>query len=104
MPGRLRHEVVLALDGVVHHSFDREQAGLQLAFERRIGDVEPHQRTNNPCAAWWARSSTGCGMMPSTTVTARPSATDAAVSALGMAMVGPSPAGSLKNISTITRT
>src|SRR4051812_38355867 len=93
---------VVALHRVAHQLLDGAQPTLQLPVERWVSDVEPHQRTNRPWAAWWARSRTGCGTMPSTTVTARPSATEADVRALGIAMVGASAAGSLKNIRTIT--
>lgn len=58
-------------------------------------------RTNTP--AWPARSRKYCGAMPSTSVTATPTAIAVMVSGDGTATVGPSGRGSLKNISTMTR-
>ena len=58
--------------------------------------------TNICDAARPARSSTGCGSTPSTTVAVRPRATAAAVGKLATTD-GPSASGSLKNITTMTR-
>ena len=58
-------------------------------------------RMKAPASA--ARSSTGPGTMPSATVAARPTAMATVVRMLGTATVGPSPTGSEKYISTMTR-
>ena len=59
------------------------------------------QRMNWPALA--ARSRTGPGKMPRTTVAANPTAITIVVRMLGIITTGPSPTGSEKNISTITR-
>ena len=53
--------------------------------------------------AWSARLRTGPGKIPSTMVTVAPTAMAVEVSALGITTVGPSGAGSEKNMSTTTR-
>ena len=62
------------------------------------------QRTKSCVAAWLARLRSGSGTMPSTSVTITPTPTATAVNMLGVTTAGPSGAGSLKNMSTITRT
>ena len=62
------------------------------------------QRTNMWLAAWFARFSSGPGTKPKTRVVAAPMATAAPVNRPGVTTLGPSGAGSLKNISTMTRT
>ena len=62
------------------------------------------QRTNMWLAAWFARFSSGPGTKPKTRVVTAPMATAAPVNRPGVTTLGPSGAGSLKNISTMTRT
>src|ERR1700683_3621743 len=62
------------------------------------------QLTNSWLAACEARERTGSGTMPRNTVAATPRPTAVPVKMLGRTTSGPSGTGSLKNISTITRT
>ncbi len=71
---------------------------------RRRAANDPLQLTNSVLAAWLARLRTGSGTMPSTTVAITPRPTALPVKMLGTTTSGPSGTGSLKNISTITRT
>ncbi len=68
------------------------------------GAMVLRQRTNRWVAALFARLRTGSGMMPRNSVTAAPTATAVPVSTLGTTTAGPSGRGSLKNITTMTRT
>ena len=110
---RLGDERVVALGRLVQQLLDPPQAqpaGRPRDRGRRSpgrtgqgeGATSASYRMKMP--AWSARFSSGCGRTPSTIVTATPMATARVVNAEGTTTLGPSGCGSLKNISTITRT
>ncbi len=105
VPRGLGDERVRRLHRVAEQPLDGLQASQQLGLERMVGHRDAEgagQRRKTPACS--ARSMTGCGKRPRTTLITVTIEIALTVSPLGMATVGPSGAGSAKNISTMTRT
>ena len=105
-------ELAVGHHGRAEGGLDLEQPGPDPRFQTRVDeghaqqvrchDLRLHQRMNSP--AWRARSRTGEGTTPKMRVIVAPIVMAMVVRKLGTATVGPSPTGSEKNISTMTRT
>lgn len=89
-------------DGPPPPAGERRPIAVAVAGDADGAARRPRHRTKTP--AWFASSRKYCGATPSSTVIARLTAIAVEVRALGTATVGPSAFGSLKNISTMTRT
>ena len=103
--GRLGDEPGLALDVLEQCRFDLVHPGAQTRFELLVEDGQGQRAghlMNTPTRP--SRSMSAPGTRPSSSVAATPTAMTVPVSTLGVVTLGPSPIGSAKNISTITRT